>query len=270
MKTLIAIPVFNEQDHVTEVLSEVRRYADNILVIDDGSTDDTPLLLARQPVEVIRHAENRGYGQSMIDAFRWAQCYRYDWLITMDCDKQHEPASLPDFEKAMADLNADVISGSRYLNHPSQENPLGQPPADRQAINKKITHLVNDMLGLTITDAFCGFKAYRIDAIRRLKLTEKGYAFPLQFWVQAVAHHLQIDEIPVRLIYNDPNRTFGGPLDNADQRINHYLSVFEREIHQFPERFGQPCVKCHVTHETLDSLKHAVTCQIQTNPATTG
>ena len=120
MRTLLAIPVFNEQKYVGKVLSEVRRYVSDVLVIDDGSTDETPLLLARQPVEVIRHARNRGYGRSIIDALRFAQCQccTYDWLITMDCDEQHEPASLPDFFRAILETGADVISGSRYMPPP--------------------------------------------------------------------------------------------------------------------------------------------------------
>lgn len=235
MDTLVAIPVYNEQRHVTSVLDQVRRYARDILVIDDGSTDETPMLLARQPVEVIRHAANRGYGRSLIDAFRWAQCYRFDWLITIDCDEQHEPAGLPTFHAAIARDTADVISGSRYLDTARCGDP---PPPDRRAINRTITELVNGRLGLSITDAFCGFKAYRVSALKHLALDETGYALPLQFWVQAVAHDLRIEEVPVRLIYNDATRSFGGPLDDPQQRLDHYHEVFRRELARFPDRFG--------------------------------
>jgi glycosyltransferase involved in cell wall biosynthesis len=238
MRILVAIPVFNEQKYVTAVLSEVRRYASDVLVIDDGSTDQTPLLLARQPVEVIRHAENRGYGRSIRDAFRWAQCYKYDWLITMDCDEQHEPASLPHFCEAICRTSADVISGSRYLD---PKLSADQPPQDRRTINATITQMLNERLGLSLTDAFCGFKAYRVAAVRCLELGEPGYAFPLQFWVQAVAHGLKIEELPIRLIYNDPNRSFGGPLNDADKRLAHYQQVFDAELAKFPEKFPGLC-----------------------------
>ncbi len=246
MRTLIAIPVYNEQQHVTGVLEEVRRFASDILVIDDGSTDDTPLLIAKQPVEVIRHARNRGYGCSMIDAFRWGMCYRYDWVITMDCDRQHEPASLPVFHDAIRQDHADVISGSRYLN---EQYTQDRPPADRRQINATFTSLVNDRLSLNITDAFCGFKAYRTKAVEKLALSEQGYAFPLQFWVQAAAHCLRITEVPIRLIYNDPNRSFGGPLDNADLRLKHYRQVFDAELAKLTDRFGQPCACASGTAE---------------------
>jgi glycosyltransferase involved in cell wall biosynthesis len=249
MNILLAIPVYNEEKYVNKVLSEVRRYASDILVIDDGSTDETPLLLARQPVEVIRHARNRGYGQSMIDAFRWAQCQCdcYDWVITMDCDEQHQPAELPHFFQAIQqaedypEVGADVISGTRYVRTDDAE---GAPPADRRAINAEMTRLVNQRLGLKLTDTFCGFKAYRVKALRKLTLSETGYAFPMQFWVQAVANGLHIREIPIRLIYNDPNRSFGGPLNDPDQRLKHYKQIFFRELAKFPDRFGGVCSKC--------------------------
>lgn len=238
MKTLVAIPVYNEQKYVTDVLNEVRRYANDVLVIDDGSTDETPMLLARQPVDVIRHARNGGYGRSIRDAFRWATCYGYDWLITMDCDEQHEPRSLPDFHAAIERNDADVISGSRYLGKDRCGDP---PPADRRAINMEITRQLNDCLGLELTDAFAGFKAYRVEALRKLSLSIDGYAMPIQFWVQAAANALRITELPIRLIYNDPNRSFGGPLDNAAQRLAYYRRVFTQELQKFPEKFPDPC-----------------------------
>jgi len=244
MRTLVAIPVYNEQAYVQRVLEEVRRHAQDVLVIDDGSTDNTPLLLARQPVEVIRHARNRGYGQSLIDAFRWAQCYGYEWLITMDCDEQHEPANLPAFHDAARydPRRPDVVSGSRYLDRTQCGDP---PPPDRRSINALITDMVNRRLGLTITDAFCGFKAYRVKTLKNLTLDERGYAFPLQFWVQAAASGLTVIEIPVRLIYKDANRSFGGHLDDPDHRLAHYQQVFKAELAKFPDKFSDAlCATC--------------------------
>jgi len=237
MQKFVAIPVYNEQDYVDHVLDKVRGYIDDVLVIDDGSTDDTPLHLARQPVEVIRHARNRGYGIAIRDAFRWARCYGYDWVITMDCDEQHEPEALPTFFEAIERDDADIISGSRYLD---DSLAADRPPSDRRAINEQITDLINRCLKLTITDAFCGYKAYRVSALDKVRIDEPGYAMPLQFWVQAAARGLRVTEVPVRLIYNDPNRSFGGPLNDADQRLKYYLEVFRRELAAFPEKFASP------------------------------
>ncbi len=243
MRTLVAVPVFNEEQYVEKVISEIARFADcggsDVLVIDDGSTDMTPCLLAKQPVDVIRHKTNLGYGRAIRDAFRWAQSYGYDWLITMDCDEQHEPRSLPDFKRAIERDDADVISGSRYLNGDALETADGSPPPDRRKINAAVTAWVNERLasrlGGPITDGFCGFKAYRVSALDQLDLNVDGYAIPLQFWVQAAAATLRVKEVPIRLIYKDLNRSFGGPLDNPESRIAHYKDVFERELAQHPE-----------------------------------
>jgi len=240
MRTLVAVPVYNEEKYVVPVLAEISRFAGDVLVIDDGSTDSTPCLLAQQPVDVIRHRRNHGYGRSLIDAFRWSNCYGYDWVITMDCDEQHEPASLPDFYAAIASDTADIYSGSRYLRETVGNGQDDSPPADRRAINGQVTQWVNQTLGMQITDAFCGFKAYRTSALKQMTLSEPGYAFPLQFWVQAAAIGLRIEEVPIRLIYNDPNRSFGGPLDDAERRLKHYEAVWRKELAKFPELFEAP------------------------------
>lgn len=241
-RTLVAIPVYNEQRHVLRVLELVLQHAPpprQVLVIDDGSTDATPTLLAQFPVEVIRHSKNRGYGRSMQDAFRWAAVDNFDWVITMDCDEQHEPAAIPRFVEAIERDDLDVVSGSRYMETmPDNDNP----PPDRRAINGQITRELNERLGLNLTDAFCGFKAYRVEAVKRLTLDVDGYAFPMQFWVQAVAAGLRIGEIPVKLIYNDLNRSFGGPLDDAQIRLNHYRCVLHRELRRCADRLPKRAV----------------------------
>ena len=231
MSVLIAIPVYNEAGYVRGVLDKVREYADNILIIDDGSTDATPQILEelREPMglDIIRHETNLGYGRAIRESFIRGDRDGYDWVITMDCDEQHEPAHIPDFMDAIERDDLDIISGSRYLNLDAQTEIA---PADRRAINMTLAGEINDQLGYTLTDAFCGFKAHRVSAMNRITLTEDGYAFPMQLWAQASAHNLRIGEVEVDLIYNDPNRTFGGGLDDAEHRLAHYRSIFAQEL----------------------------------------
>ena len=242
LRLLITIPVFNERRYVEQVLDRVRQFHDQILFIDDGSTDGTAQILekiARQGenggresarhVHLLRHSTNRGYGQSIIDAFDFAHRHKYDWVITMDCDEQHEPEMIPKFISEIRTDRWDIISGSRYLqNLPGDD----LPPGDRRAINAAITSLMNGLFKLGITDAFCGFKAHRVAAMIPLGLDQTGYAFPLQLWPRVAQADLRITEIPVRLIYNDPNRHFGGALDDAGNRLRHYLDVLHSELHR--------------------------------------
>jgi len=242
MHVLIAIPIYNEEEHVQSVLEKVRTYAEHILVLDDGSTDRTPEILndLRAPLglDIIRHEANVGYGRAIREAFRRAHRDGYDWVITMDCDFQHEPERIPDFLDSIECDELDIISGSRYL-HSGNGWDTDLPPADRRAINATITHEINERLGLRLTDGFCGFKAHRVSAMNKLELTDDGYAFPMQFWVQAIANNLRIGEIPVELIYNDLSRTFGGGLDDPKTRLTHYRCVMYRAMDQVIDRLPQ-------------------------------
>jgi glycosyltransferase involved in cell wall biosynthesis len=229
--TLVAVPVFNEAGCIDEVLRQVLCYAENVLVIDDGSNDGTSAVLRRYSnIGVISHPQNLGYGRSLIDAFNFAAKNGFDWLITIDADHQHEPACIPRFYGEIQKNKADIISGSRYLTEADSSSVL--PPADRVAINRKITQILNSSLNLHLTDAFCGFKAYRVKAIAQLHLTEDGYGLPLQLWVRAVAAGLKIREIPVPMIYHDPQRNFAGRLEDPVFRLNYYLATLRRELEQ--------------------------------------
>jgi glycosyltransferase involved in cell wall biosynthesis len=223
---LTALPVYNEVQHVERVLNEVRRYSDNILVVDDGSTDGTAELLAQQAgIQVVTHVVNRGYGAALHSAFEYAMEHAFEVVVTIDCDGQHEPQRIPSF--AAACQGADIVSGSRYLKHFDGDS---EPPEQRRAINQQITAEVNQRLGLDLTDAFCGFKAYRVEAMRTLQLTESGYAMPLEFWVQAAHAKLRIIELPVPLVYLDEKRSFGGVLDDGETRLDYYRCVLDRSL----------------------------------------
>lgn len=223
---LTALPVFNEARNVNPVLDEVRRYSPDVLVVDDGSSDGTAGLLSRRAdIVVATHDVNRGYGAALRTAFDYAIRHEYDVLVTIDCDGQHEPQRIP--ELVAACHHVDIVSGSRYLEmFPGDSSP----PEQRRWINQQVTASLNRRLCLDLTDAFCGFKAYRVPPLRRLNLTEDGYAMPLELWVQAAFLGLRIIELPVPLIYLDEKRSFGGVLDDATTRLNYYHSVLDQAI----------------------------------------
>lgn len=237
---LTALPVYNEESHVCGVLREVRRYAQDILVVNDGSTDGTAALLAREPgIKIVTHATNRGYGAALITAFDYAIEKGYDVLVTIDCDGQHQPKLIPDFVAASEDV--DIVSGSRYLREFAGDNPA---PEDRRRINFQVTAELNRRLGFHLTDAFCGFKAYKTSALAKLKLTEAGYAMPLELWVRAAAAGLSIKELAVPRIYLEEKRSFGGALDDAATRLQYYHLVLDRGMAALEEAHDCAGVLC--------------------------
>ena len=225
-KWLAALPVYNEVGYVNGVLDRVVKYIDHVLVVDDGSTDGTAdLLKRRSDVSVVHHPVNRGYGAALMTAFETAVDEGFDGVVTLDCDGQHQPKRIPEFIEAARD--ADIVSGSRYLKIFDGDDA---PPEERYAINRKITAELNHRLGFKLTDAFCGFKAYCTLALRQLRITDTGYAMPLQLWVEAAAAGLRVIEVPVPLIYLDLERSFGGSLDQAETRLKYYRRVLDDAI----------------------------------------
>jgi glycosyltransferase involved in cell wall biosynthesis len=224
--------VFNEESHVLQVLAEVRRFSREVLVVDDGSRDATPWLLREtEGIHIVTHPVNEGYGAALRTAFQYAIAHDYDCLVTIDCDGQHQPRLIPELIRALMASTGepiDIVSGSRYLQIFEGDSI---PPADRRRINADVTEELRQRLHLRLTDAFCGFKAYRVSALQTLQITETGYAMPLQLWVQAARLGLRIVEYPVPLVYLEEQRSFGGSLDDAARRRAYYQEVIEREMH---------------------------------------
>ena len=238
MKLLVAIPVNNEERHLQAVLQQVRRYSPQILVVNDGSTDRTPDLLGQNAdLHVVTHEKNRGYGAALISAFNFALASDCDVLVTMDCDGQHEPARIPVLLEAIHDV--DIVSGSRYLRE-FRQNTL-PTPVDRRHINETITRELNDLFALRLTDAFCGFKAYRREALAKLHITETGWGMPLQIWVQAAQVGLRVKEVGVPRLYLDPNRAFGGVLNDANERLAYYRRIIRDALAIGPMAPGWSC-----------------------------
>lgn len=231
MLDAVIMPVHNESATVMGVLDSVFDHFDgDVIVIDDGSTDSTPVLLAeRGDVTIVRLDRNCGYGCALRIGFDVARDVGVDRIVTMDCDGQHEPDHIPEFLAALD--RADIVSGSRYLS----ENGSGdEAPPDRRQVNERITRMVNAATGWSLTDAFCGFKAYRTEALAKLTLTEPGYAMPLELWAEAWRAGLNVIELPVERIYCDRDRSFGGQMDDPAHRFAYYEGVWAAAMGRGP------------------------------------
>lgn len=237
---LLAIPVFNEEKNLPLFGQALFGSSDptpppgidEVLFINDGSTDASADILSHwaghRGIRVLTHGQNQGYGQAMISAMTEALSGGHSHVITMDCDRQHSPEDIHRF--LSVDPAIDVVSGSRYL---PGSRKCGEAPADRIEVNARITERLNRRFGFALTDAFCGFKRYRMERIRPGLFRETGYAFPLEFWAFAAEEALTITELAVSRIYTTDNRSFGEDLDRTRKRYHYYLTILARSIRRF-------------------------------------
>ena len=226
-KTLVALPVFNETD-VRTIVQRIKTFVPDVLVIDDGSTNGLfEGLTGVENIQAVVHPTNLGYGKTIIDAFMFAIKNGYDYLLTIDGDGQHEPEEIPLFLKEIPFYDYDILSGSRYFFSSRAGKKV---PMDRYCINREITGIINRTTGFNLTDSFCGFKAYKVESLKVLHLTEYGYGMPLQLWVQAWKMGFRIREIPVKLVYKDLTKRFKGILEDPNTRLRYYKNIIDEEL----------------------------------------
>ncbi|UYP48699.1 Undecaprenyl-phosphate 4-deoxy-4-formamido-L-arabinose transferase [Candidatus Lokiarchaeum ossiferum] len=243
-KILLFLPCYNEAENCVSVLKEIKqekekveeRHAINfdVLVINDGSTDITADTLKNHQslfeFQVLNLPQNKGYGYVIKRGFQIAQQKSYDYVISFDIDGQHESQFISQFVDFLIQNNTnnyDIVSGSRYLD---AKLFWQQPWKDRFLVNTVITGVLNTF-GFSFTDAFCGFKAYRVDRLSKLNLTLDGYEMPIQLWMEAQKNNFHIVEKSVPVIYKDRDmimkkRTSESFLfKEGEKRIEKYVNI---------------------------------------------
>jgi len=205
-KTIAGIPCFNTASHIADVVTRTLPFVDEVVVIDDGSTDNTAGIAAAAGATVVTHRPNAGYGAAIRSCFEYASTHGADILVTLDGDGQHYPEDIPALIAAFQMKGAAVVAGSRFLRVDGRP-PRVNVPVYRAFGIRVITLLFNLASGCRVTDAQCGLRAYNARAIEQLIPESPGMDVSVELLVAARAKALRIVEVPVRCIYHGDGST---------------------------------------------------------------
>ncbi len=204
-KKLVAIPCFNEEKTIGSVILRARRYADEILVIDDGSTDKTAEIAKEAGATVMQHGGNRGYGVAIQSCFTYAKDYDYDVLTILDGDGQHNPDDLLSVMQPVLDNKADISIGSRFLDETRKRVPMY-----RRFGIWMLTRFTNagiDEKNHRVIDTQSGFRTYSRRAIETIDPKETNMGVTSEILMQGRKHNLYFTEIPISVSYEGDTST---------------------------------------------------------------
>jgi glycosyltransferase involved in cell wall biosynthesis len=196
---IIGIPAFNEEKTIARVVLKAQKYAHFVVVCDDGSTDMTGEIAERLGVAVVRHEKNLGYGAALQSLFKEAKELNADVLVTLDADGQHDPAQIPQLVKPIEDGVAEVVLGSRFMDH----DGTADMPAYRQFGVKVITKIANGSDKNGVSDSQSGFRAYSKHALERLSMQENGMSASIEILRAIRKNGLKICEVPISCKYSN-------------------------------------------------------------------
>jgi glycosyltransferase involved in cell wall biosynthesis len=200
-KIVACIPAYNEEATIAKVVIRALKYVDNVIVCDDGSSDDTGSIAKGVGAVLVRHLKNEGKGTSFRDMFDVASKLKAEVVVTLDADGQHDPDEIPGVIEPIMNGKADVVIGMRFGN--------GKPmPRLRIMGNRLLTAVTNIGTGSRVLDSQSGYRAYSMAALKKLEVTEKGIGVESQILREAFSKHLRILEVPISTSYDGVPHTY--------------------------------------------------------------
>jgi glycosyltransferase involved in cell wall biosynthesis len=212
LKIVVGIPSYNVERTIAKVVIRAREHADSVLVVDDGSKDDTGLIAKSLGAVVITHEKNLGKGAGLRDCFEWAKQNGADILVTLDADGQHDPSKIPSLTDALTDSQADVVVGSRTARPADM-------PRYRWIGERALDSVTRVKVGGKVVDAQSGFRAYSRRAIENLAVAEFGMGADSEIIMKADSSGMRIIEVPVASMYAGLDSSTHNP-------VMHALDVF--------------------------------------------
>lgn len=203
-KVIVCIPAYNEEKTIAAVITKAKKYADQVIVCDDGSNDMTGEISTALGATVLRHERKLGKGAALRTLFLYASQGNSDLTVTLDADMQHDPDQIPNLINALESQKADIVIGSRFL----ESSVIVGAPKYRMIGNSILSKASNT----GVNDTQSGFRVYRTVVLKSLTPTESGYSVDTEILLRANENGLKILEIPTVTRYDVPKPSKGNPL----------------------------------------------------------
>ncbi|MCG7848232.1 MAG: glycosyltransferase family 2 protein [ANME-2 cluster archaeon] len=193
----VLIPAYNEEVAIGSMVLHTRKYADRVIVIDDGSSDRTAEVAKMAGAEVICHPENRGKGEALKTGFKAASQNGTNIIITMDADSQHNPDEIPKIIEPIRSGEAEMVNGSRYINGKETDTP-----AYRRIGQSVLDAATNLNSGINITDSQSGFRAFAANALPSFRFKQTGFGIESEMLADAAKAGLKVKEVEIGVRYD--------------------------------------------------------------------
>jgi glycosyltransferase involved in cell wall biosynthesis len=194
MKTCVVIPTYNEAKTIGEIVRQIRELNLEVIVVDDGSQDNTFQIAKNNYATVFRNEDNQGKGASLIKGFQYAKDNNFDAIITMDGDGQHESSDIPYFIRLAKYSPSGFFIGNRMSRPKSM-------PAVRLLTNKFMSWLISKVAKQKIPDTQCGFRLIKREVLEKLNLKTVKYETESEIIIQASRLGFKIESVPIKTIY---------------------------------------------------------------------
>lgn len=193
-KIAALIPALNESESLTTLIPETQRWIQDVIVVDDGSTDETSEVSKREGAILLRHSTNEGKGAALQTGFRFLLEKGYEGCIVIDGDGQHSPQDIPIFLESMSSPEVGVVIGNRMEESSSM-------PRVRFWTNRVMSFILSKFLHEEIPDSQCGFRYIRSEVLRISNFKSSRYAIDSEILIEAKRHGYCIRSVPIRTIY---------------------------------------------------------------------
>ena len=203
-KVAVLLPAYNEEVAIASMILLSSEYADEVIVIDDGSSDRTREVSQMAGATVLYHNVNKGKGVALKTGFEYAK--NFDIVVTIDADGQHNPSEIPILIKPILDGEADIVNGSRYLN-----NQDTSTPKYRRVGQSVLDTATNIASGIKLTDSQSGFRAFSSESIQSFNFDSEGFGIESDMLIEAAENNLRIVEVEITVRY-DVNTTTANPV----------------------------------------------------------